>query len=448
MNAMNEVELLQRVLHRERLARKEAEQLLENKSRELYLNNCELKAIAAELKDEVCKTQTIMNSAAEGMIVFSTKGIVESFNPAAENIFGIQSSEALQKHFCKLVPSVDGCDPTSCFQPTSETFLISKKNQVAEYFGVHHEGHAIPLEIAFSEVTHGDETLYLAIVRDLTRRKQLESHLAQSQKLEAVGQLATGIAHEINTPIQYVGDNTRFLQTSFQELDQLLELAMSLMTSKDDSSNVEIAAKMRDLLNSMDIDFLREEIPQAIDQALEGAETVTKLVRAMKEFSHPGSVDKQTVDLNRILESTLTVTRNEWKYVCDLESDLAPDLPSVPCYPQDIKQAILNIIVNAAHAVEANLGSGEKGKLRVRTRMETEWAVIEIKDSGCGIPVQIRHRVFDPFFTTKSVGKGTGQGLAIAYNAIVNRHHGKIEFESKEGVGTTFTIRLPWNTCS
>ena len=267
----------------------------------------------------------------------------------------------------------------------------------------------------------------------LEERDRLEDNLRQAQKLEAIGQLAAGIAHEINTPTQYVGDNLRFLKESFGELD-------SVITQLVESGG----AQARKALDGADFEYLKEEIPRALNQSLEGVDRVAKIVRAMKEFSHPAR-EKTATDLNRAIQSTITVASNEWKYVAEMDMDLDANLPSVHCSPAEFNQVVLNIIVNAAHAITDVVGDGGKGKGRigVRTRAEGDWAVVEISDSGSGMPAHIQQRIFDPFFTTKEVGKGTGQGLAIAHNVIVDKHGGSIKVSSAPGAGTTFTIRLP-----
>jgi PAS domain S-box-containing protein len=267
----------------------------------------------------------------------------------------------------------------------------------------------------------------------LEERDRLEDNLRQAQKLEAIGQLAAGIAHEINTPTQYVGDNLRFLKESFGELDSLLE---QLVESG--------GATARAALAEADFDYLKEEIPRALNQSLEGVDRVAKIVRAMKEFSHPAR-EKTATDLNRAIQSTITVASNEWKYVAEMEMDLDAELPAVHCSPAEFNQVVLNMVVNAAHAIADVVGDGGKGKgrIRVRTRADSDWAVVEISDTGSGMPAHIQQRIFDPFFTTKEVGKGTGQGLAIAHNVIVDKHGGTIKVSSAPGAGTTFTIRLP-----
>ncbi|MBU0595079.1 histidine kinase, partial [Candidatus Bipolaricaulota bacterium] len=199
------------------------------------------------------------------------------------------------------------------------------------------------------------------------------------------------------------------------------------------------------ILDELDLDFLKEEIPKAIAQSLEGVGRVAEIVRSMKEFSHPGGTEKQATDLNRAIEATITVARNEWKYVAEMAMDLDPDLPPVPCLAGDFNQVILNLIINAAHAIGDVVGenSGEKGTVTITTRQNGDWAEIRISDTGTGIPEENRSKIFDHFFTTKELGKGTGQGLAIAHAVITEKHSGTITVESEVGKGTTFIIRLP-----
>jgi signal transduction histidine kinase len=205
-------------------------------------------------------------------------------------------------------------------------------------------------------------------------------------------------------------------------------------------------SRLQQARSQADLEYLLEEIPQAIEQTLEGADNVSRIVKAMKGFSHPGSQTLQQTDLNQALESTLIVARNEWKYCADLVTHYDVELPLINCLPAELNQVFLNLIVNAAHAIADKVGSsGQKGTLTVRTGLDQEIVFVEIADSGTGIPVEIRDKVFDPFFTTKGVGKGTGQGLAISYGIIVKQHQGQISFSSEVGQGTTFRIELPRN---
>ncbi len=286
----------------------------------------------------------------------------------------------------------------------------------------------------------------LILGQDITDRRMLESQLAQAQKLEAIGQLAAGIAHEINTPTQYVSDNTRFLQEAFHDLATLMNQYEAVCQAAQSSCLTEQhLSAVEDLATDIDAPYLRDEIPLAIQQSLEGLERVATIVRAMKDFSHPGGEEKVSTDLNKAIESTITVARNELKYVADMVVDLDPDLPDVPCLIGDVNQVILNIMVNAAHAIGdvVTEGGPAKGTITVQTRRVGDGVEISIKDTGGGIPEAIRNKVFDPFFTTKEVGRGTGQGLAIAHAVIVEKHGGTISFDTEMGCGSTFTIRLP-----
>jgi len=281
---------------------------------------------------------------------------------------------------------------------------------------------------------------------EIAERERMQHELVRAQKLESIGHLAAGIAHEINTPAQYVGDNTRFLQEAFGDFDNLFgKFDRLLQAAKQGNLTDELVAEVEAAVHEADVDYLTEEAPKAIGQSLEGIERVADIVRAMKEFSHPGNGQKQAIDLNRAIQSTLTVSRNEWKYVAELVSDFAPDLPLVPCLPGDFNQVILNLVVNAAQAIADVVGDGstDKGTLTVRTRHDRNWAEIRVEDTGTGIPEDIREHVFDHFFTTKDVGKGTGQGLTIAHSIVVEKHGGTIAFETAVGRGTTFIVRLP-----
>lgn len=290
------------------------------------------------------------------------------------------------------------------------------------------------------------EMLIDGSLEDITEHKHLEAQLRHAQKMESIGQLAAGIAHEINTPTQYVGDNARFLSDSFNQLLLLLARVRMVVAAADKGQlDPALLVELRKGMDECDLDYLLEEIPRAISESLDGIERVSRIVRAMKEFSHPGGDEKTPVDLNKAIESTLTVARNEYKYVADLVADLDRELPLVPCLPGDFNQVILNLVINAAHAIGAVVkerGEG-KGTITVSTRLNGPWAEIRVSDTGGGIPEKIRHRIFEPFFTTKEVGKGTGQGLAIARSVVVDKHGGEIEFETETGRGTTFIVRLP-----
>jgi PAS domain S-box-containing protein len=279
-------------------------------------------------------------------------------------------------------------------------------------------------------------------------RQIMEQQLRQSQKLESIGQLAAGIAHEINTPTQYVGDNTRFVKDSFAAISKVLVCHAELLAAaKANATTPELLARNEEILAASDLDYLCEQIPSALNESLEGIERVSKIVRAMKDFSHPGDREKTPADLNRAIESTVTVAHNEWKYVADLKLELASGLPLVPCFVGEFNQCILNLIVNSAHAIGdvVKIEPGTKGLITLQTRQDGDQVEVRVTDTGTGIPEAARPKIFEPFFTTKDVGKGTGQGLSIIYGCIVKRHGGTVTFETETGKGTTFIIRLPIN---
>lgn len=292
---------------------------------------------------------------------------------------------------------------------------------------------------------NGEIARIIGVCRDVTSRTRLEEELRLAQKLEAVGQLAAGVAHEINTPCQYVSDNIGFLADAFESLAPVLRGYCDVLTlaEKADKDDTDLQ-RLRKLAVDADLDYLLDEVPTSIKESRNGLDQISKIVRAMKTFSHPGD-EMEAADLNNAISSTVTVARNEWKYVADMELGLDQDLPSVICIPSAINQVILNLIVNAAHAIGDVVGDqdGRKGKITINTSIDGDHAVMVISDNGCGMTREISDRIFDPFFTTKEVGKGTGQGLSIAHAVVTERHNGSISVESEPGEGTTFVLRLP-----
>jgi len=275
----------------------------------------------------------------------------------------------------------------------------------------------------------------------------LEAQRDHGQRLASIGQLAVGIAHEINSPTQYIGDNVRFLRDAFEELRPLLAACAALRraagretVARDVQTAFAEAAQQADQL-----EYLLGEIPKAIHDSLEGVNDVSQIIRSLKEFSHPGNGEKKAIDANRAVKTALAVTRNQWKHVAEAVVDLLPGLPHVFGRPGDLDQVLVNLIVNAVHAIEAKgrKGDGVKGTIAIRTRQVGRRLEVEVADTGTGIPESIRDKVFEPFFTTKQAGLGTGQGLAIARAIIVNRYGGELTFETEEERGTTFRIRIP-----
>jgi len=283
----------------------------------------------------------------------------------------------------------------------------------------------------------------LLMLRDVTEQQRLENELQEAQRLEAIGRLAGGIAHEINTPIQFIGDNVRFLQESFTTTVKLLDAYRRCLFGEGEMSRAERVAVAEEAERGADVSFLTEEVPQAASETIDGVQRVASIVKAMKAVGRPSQPLQNPADLNAAIESTVVVSRSEYKHVADIAFDLGT-LPPVVCHVGELDQVFLNLIVNAAHAITDKVaGTSERGRIGIRTWAEGDHVFVEISDDGAGIPEDIRHRIFEPFFTTKEVGKGTGQGLSLSRSLIVDRHGGTITVDSTPGAGTTFTIRLP-----
>lgn len=405
----------------------------------------EQKRAEDELRKAHRETERLLSTMSSFLIEVDRGLKITRWNNAAESTFGIQNEHAIGQ---SLLTCGIGLD----WQPYAreiQTWLQTERSlRLPEIRYLRPDGTDGFLSITVNPVRNEkDEVVgFFLLGSDITDRKMLEAQLIQAQKLESIGQLAAGIAHEINTPTQYVGDNVEFLQYAFEDMMRLLRSHEQFLDTAKKREGIDAAiADVEAARSEIDIAYFEEQVPRAIQQSREGIKRVSAIVHAMKEFSHPGAEEKTRFDLNKGIESTVTVSRNEWKYVADLEASLAPDLPTVMGLPGEINQVILNIIVNAAHAIAAAAGSESdtKGKISISTARDGDHVEIRISDTGTGIPERARSRIFDPFFTTKEVGKGTGQGLAIAHNVIVEKHGGTISFETEMGKGTTFIIRLP-----
>ncbi|WP_022660976.1 PAS domain S-box protein [Paucidesulfovibrio longus] len=377
----------------------------------------ERKRAERESRDnEATLRQALTGIRAGILVVDPDRKIIEDVNERALELLGGdradyrgKSSEVLawQTVLGKPVP------PSRIMEPQSDK----------EYRLLRSGGSVLPVALSVLASTIRGKPRMLLILFDLSERKNLERQLNLAQKLESVGQLAAGIAHEINTPIQYVSSNLSFLGEAFARIREDFEQAGCELSP----------LSLGDL----------EEIPGAVRDAQEGVSRVGSIVQAMRKFSHPGSEEQTPVDVNEAIRNTVTIARNEWKYHAEVIFDLDETLPSVLCVPGDFNQVVLNVLVNAAHAVAEKMGvSGDKGEIRIKTSRVGAYVEIAVSDTGGGIPEENRDKIFDPFFTTKEVGKGTGQGLAITH-AIVERHHGEIELRSEVGKGTTFLIRFP-----
>lgn len=399
------------------------ERMLEEKTRELFLEKERLKETYEYLNN-------ILRTGMMGIIATDASGVIAFANKAAAQTFGGNVEDLLGRVIFELFPvSVFGDDPVGDGLEAVDGFQDEVVITGADG--------ATVLNLSLSLIRDETENAsgIVCMLQDVSEKKRLERKVLQGEKLEAVGQLAAGVAHEINTPIQYIRDNLQFLETEFPLLSTALESYVSTQTSS--SAPVDAALES--------IRYLIQEIPLAVSQSLKGAESVAQIVRSLKQFSHPGSAERDYVDINACLDSVLIVSRNEWKYVAEVERDLDPSLPRILGFQSDINQAFLNLVVNAGHAISERKSREPQapGTIFVRTSCEGAHVVIEIRDTGTGIDQSISQRVFDPFFTTKPVGKGTGQGLALVYSTIVSKHGGQIDFSSTVGEGTSFFVRFP-----
>lgn len=378
------------------------------------------------------------------VIVLDIEQRVIDWNDAAARTFGLSLEQVAGKTLprCEIPWDIDA---------QSLSKIIAENNKVTRMDDIPYtrpDGKSAILGmsiIPFDQDSDNHHLQCFVIGTDITKRKSLESQLGHAQRMESIGHLAAGVAHEINTPVQYVGDNTRFLSDSFNDMSRLLEVHQEIFAKSDNEDLRASVDKLRSVSEDIDLDFLVEEIPAAIEQSQSGLQQVGEIVKAMKQFAHPGNDEMVEVNLNEAVANTITVTRNEWKYDAELISELDPDLPVVPCLASELNQVILNLIVNASHAIrdKKEQQPGWTGTITVRTKALHDQVEFSVSDDGTGIEPEHQAHVFDHFFTTKEIGKGTGQGLSIAYSVIKDKHCGELYFETLVGEGTTFFVRLP-----
>lgn len=405
-------------------------------------SNYESEKYRLEAEEEMLKLLRAVNQSTNAIMILDNNGCIEYVNAHYSALTGYDYEEQLGKKPNFLLA---GHNSQFNFEhvladifkgiPWEGKFLDTTKT-----------GSSIWVQMSISPIrnSRGTITNILVIIEDITEKMVNESRNAVSQKLESIGQLAAGIAHEINTPMQFIGDNTTFLQTSLNPLKDFI-VGVKEAIEKNALNCNGLYDEFNILLQKHDIEYLMDEIPHAIQQTLTGVAHVSQIVKAMKDFAHPGKKEKTYSDINRGIEVTGTISKNEWKYVAELELKLTPDLPPVYCLHDELNQVFLGMIINAAHAIaeKKTFQNGNKGKIVIETFKEKNFAVVRINDNGMGIKESNLPRIFDPFFTTKDVGRGTGQGLTIAHDLVVNKHGGEIFVESIYGEGTTFTIKIP-----
>jgi PAS domain S-box-containing protein len=430
--------------------RKQAEEALQQAYEEM---EARVQQRTRDLNTAYNQMRTLLSAIASILVGVDADGRVTHWNETAEEALGLPAGQAVGRPLAELGIPWEWGEISAAVSRCQER---RQKVRLGELLVTRADGSTRVLAFTLNPIVDEQNPQRAGIIfhgSDITERKKMEQGLAQSQKLQSIGQLAAGIAHEINTPAQFVASNLRFLKQGIAPISHLLEQLEELRGLEGTAVDLEMVYAD---LDTMQLDFVLREFPQAIDQSLEGIERIAGIVRAMRDFSHPGSEHKIMADINRGLESTIAVARNEWKLVAEVKTDLDPNLPRVECLPAQLNQAFLNLLINAVQAVAAlpASGNGERGLITVSTRRlppgeraasaaAAEAVEISFADSGCGISPEIQGRIFDPFFTTKEVGVGTGQGLAIVHNIVVNQHGGSVSFESAPGKGAVFTIRLP-----
>lgn len=388
------------------------------------------------LRESQARLLAITASLFEGVLLIESNGIIVFANKSAYR--WLETDALVERELDDVLRlQLDTRSVPFCDSPFRDVIDNGRTIIDEDALFVTESGRRVSVAYAVSPLEQGDRrSIAVLSFRSIDALKEAQREAFQASRLASVGQLAAGIAHEINTPIQYVGDNLQFARSS---LNQLAQTIVSLKTLLADTHRANDADE---LLGDGEMPFLLAELPQSISDSLEGIDRVSQIVRSMKEFSHPGTTSKIAADINHAIENTITVSRNEWKLVAVVETDLAPDLPTVTCFQSDINQVLLNLIVNAAHAI-GSAKPAERGTIRISTRLAGDSVEIRVADNGPGVPEAIREHIFDPFFTTKEVGKGTGQGLAICRNIIVNKHGGKIFLDETVPAGATFVVSLP-----
>lgn len=397
---------------------------------------------AAELEHK--RLTTAIDQVAEAIVITDTSGTIIYVNPAFEVTSGYSVTESIGKN-PKILKSDEHDEE---FYTELWKTISCGKIWKGRFINLSKDGRRHIQEATIGPVRNeeGQIMSYVCVARDITQQLLIEAQLRQAQKLESIGELAAGIAHEINTPTQYVTTNIKFLEDSFAEIIKTISSMNSLRKLIHDNTPIDKLVTAADtIINNDELNYLKEDIPNAIRESEEGLRRITEIVNSVKQLSHPGETQKSFHNLNNIINDAITVCTNEWKYVANIERDLAPDLPEIYCLRGEVGQVVLNLIINSAHAIEEKKSqqTKEKGTITVRSYVNDNFVTMEIVDTGSGMPQNIIERAFDPFFTTKQVGKGTGQGLAIAHNVIVNIHKGFIFIDSTEEVGTTVTVQLP-----
>ncbi|MCU1605003.1 MAG: Two component multi-sensor signal transduction histidine kinase [Modestobacter sp.] len=384
---------------------------------------------------ELARCAAILAATDDSIVTMSLDGVITDWNAAAAELYGYTRDEALGQPVTILGPAADP-DVLDAMAGVVEGAPTS-----LEAAHLRRDGSTVQTSLILSRIHDrtGAASGIVAIARNIGEQKTRDAEFHQESKLESLGRLSAGLAHEINSPIQFVGDNARFLEEAYEELIRVVGVYRGLLDTSNPIGWMERQERVREAEATIDFDYLQKEIPSAVEQTLEGIDRVSTIVRAMKTFSHPGHKEQVPADLNEAVAATVTVTRHQISDVADLRLDLT-ELPPVRCNIADLNQVFLNLIVNAADAVE---DTGKRGVITVATAVDGDDVIVSISDTGGGIPDDVRPKIFDPFFTTKDVGRGSGQGLPLARGVVQEGHGGSLTVDSVLGRGTTFAVRIP-----
>ncbi len=413
----------------ERLAHSQArletvEKLLADKSRSLLLANQQVERADIRLKN-------IIDSMFSSLIITDSQGIIQTFNQLTLDLLGYEAQELEGQPLSAIAVDLPPLEVLDKADP-----LVRKKSKYKTSRGVE-----IPVIFSNSAIRDSDGMLdsLVCIALDITNYNLLESQLLQSEKMASIGQLAAGVAHEINNPMGFIFSNLGTLNEYIQDITELIEAYKNLEQGVQNGTS-EAAKNQLEKLNAkkeeLELDYLLNDIDELIKESRDGADRVRKIVLNLKEFSHVGRDEKVPSNINDGLESTINIVWNELKYKVTLQKNYG-DIPEVTCHLQEVNQVFMNLLVNAGQSI------AEQGEIKIHTYEETDHVCIGISDTGKGMPPEVKDRIFEPFFTTKKVGEGTGLGLSVGYQIIVDKHGGELLVESEENVGTTFTVKLP-----
>lgn len=393
------------------------------------------------------RLKRVTDSLFEGVVVVNRDGNVQFANPSAKGLLGWDGQAGdIEGHPLDLILQVKEQGDVVAFEgsPWQEVLQggVTLRNEDAVFAAAGGRTFSVAYACAALSDDDGRRSAIISF-RDVGELKAAQREALQASRMASVGQLAAGIAHEINTPVQFIGDNLSFIGASLTKLLGLVEAARTVASeAAAHPAMANEVAQFELVLAAAKLPFLMRETEAAVAESLDGVKQIGRIVLSMKEFSHPGTVAKTMSDINRALESTIMVSRNEWKHSAEIERRFDPSLPAVLCHAGEINQVFLNLIINAAQALSSS-GKELPGRIVISTSSTDQFVEIRIADTGLGVPETIKDKIFDPFFTTKDVGKGTGQGLAICRDVVVIKHGGTIDVEGREGEGAVFVVRLP-----